>query len=392
MQRTALVVFVMIVLTACSSGAGVSSPTAGATLPSAQPTVAAPVARSAAPAATPVGSAVIASTPTAAATFISTASPGATVGASPSAAASLCVDTQSTGTGDRSVGTVKGTVSNGRILIGIEAAAGPSGTFALAYIDSSGLHEIPSVADWTTAHPTWESSTSIVFDSERADDRHLFRANVADGSITQITDTFRIGEQSADILGDGRIVHDMYSCSDPTDLGLNVTTADGSTTTDLTPALASGDPGYDTEAAVAPDGHTIAFVRHINENTGALFTIDASGGTATRLMPDADHVSYPRWSPDGKAILFTQNFPSGATDLWTIPPAAGASPKRVTQSDPGATRFEADWSPDGKQIVFKYFQQGWTYNELHLADADGSNETVLWTGDNSTAETPHWGP
>jgi len=29
---------------------------------------------------------------------------------------------------------------------------------------------------------------------------------------------------------------------------------------------------------------------------------------------------------------------------------------------------------------------------LHLANVDGSNETTLWTGDSSTAETPHWAP
>ena len=316
----------------------------------------------------------------------------ASAGATASAATSMCVDTQSQGTGTRSVGTVSGSVKSGRILIGIEAAAGPSGTFALAYIDSGGMHVLPSsVVDFSTAHAVWETPTTAVFDSERADDRHLFRVDIGTGAVTQITSTFRLGEQSSDILGDGRIVHDEYSCSEPIDMGLNITTADGASTTDLTPARPSGDPGYDTEAAVAPDGHTIVFVRHVDDNTGALFTIDAGGGTATRLMPDSDHVSYPRWSPDGKTILFTQNVPSGAPDLWKIA-ASGGTPTRVTQSDPGSLRFESEWSPDGTQIVFKYYQQGWKYNELHLADSDGSNETTLWTGDNSTAETPHWSP
>jgi dipeptidyl aminopeptidase/acylaminoacyl peptidase len=311
---------------------------------------------------------------------------------SPSGAASLCEDTQSGSTGTRSVGTVSGQVKSGRILIGIEAAAGPSGTFALAYIDASGLRELPAgVADWTTAHATWETPTTVVFDSERAGDRHLFRADIGDGTVTQITSAFRVGEQNAAFLGDGRIVHDEYSCAEATDFGLHISPTDGSSDSDLTPAHPVNDPAYDSEATVSPDGHTIVFVRHVDENNGALFSIDAGGGAATRLMPDSAKVSYPRWSPDGKTILFNQDVPAGATDLWTIP-AIGGTPTRVTQSDPGAIRWEADWSPDGTQIVFKYYENGWRYNELHLANADGSQESVLWTGDNSTAETPHWGP
>jgi len=309
----------------------------------------------------------------------------------PSAAASQCVDVQAQRSGNRSVGTVSGSVKAGRILIGIEAAAGPSGTFALAYIDSSGLHQLPSAAvDFSTAHAVWETHTTVVFDSERNDDRHLFRSNIGDGSVTQITTGFRVGQATAAILGDGRTVHEQFSCAAPIDLGLHISNADGSSNTELTPAGVSGAPGWDGEPSVSPNGHTIVFVRHVDDNTGALFTIDAGGGTATRLMPDSDHVSYPRWSPDGTTILFYQNVPAGATDLWTIP-AGGGAPTRVTQSDPGASRFEADWSPDGTQIVFKYYEQGWNYNELHIANADGSNESVLWKGDNSTAETPDWG-
>ena len=384
MKRAIVVALAVLVLSGCTSGSGVSSPGASIAARSLAPSPTAVLGLPSLQATAAATGAPVPSAPTATAPVLASAAPTA------SGAASLCEDVQGGGTGQRSTGTVVGQVSTGRILIGIEAAAGPSGTFALAYIDSTGLHEIPSVADWTTAHALWETPTSIVFDSERAGDRHLFRADIATGSVTQITTAFRVGEQSADILGDGRIVHDQYSCAEPIDMGLNITTADGATTTELTPARPSGDPGYDTEAAVAPDGHTVVFVRHVDDNTGALFTIDASGGTATRLMPDSDHVSYPRWAPDGKTILFSQDVPTGATDVWTIP-AAGGTPKRVTQSDPGAIRWEADWSPDGKQIVFKEFEQGWHYNELHLANADGSNETVLWTGDYSTAETPHWG-
>jgi len=209
--------------------------------------------------------------------------------------------------------------------------------------------------------------------------------------VTQITTQFREGQERADVLGDGRIVHDDYSCSDPIDFGLHLTSPDGKTSTALTAARAAGDTGYDTDAAVAPDGHTIVFVRYVDDNTSALFTIDAAGGEATRLTPDAIRVEYPRWSPDGKSIMFDQTPLGASTDLFVVP-ASGGTPTQITHSSATSQRWEADWSPDGKQIVFKVYEHGWHYNELHLANADGSNESVLWTGDSSTAETPHWRP
>ena len=289
------------------------------------------------------------------------------------------------------MGTVKGTVTTGRILIGIEAAAGPSGTFALAYIDSSGLHEITTQPDFTLAHSVWATTDSVVFDSERAGDRHLFRMTIADGSVTQITSELRTAQQDAAILPDGRIVHDQYSCATPVDLGLHITAADGSSNSQLTPARPEGDPGYDQQPAVSPNGQQIVFVRNVDDNTAGLFLVPVAGGTATRLTADALHVNYPRWSPDGKSILFTQ-YKTGANDeLWTVP-VTGGDPKQLTHSPAGAMSWEGDWSPDGTQVVYKYYQQGWKYNELHTANADGSNESVLWTGDYSTAETPDWGP
>lgn len=318
-------------------------------------------------------------------------SPTRTLAPSPTGPVSMCEDIQGTDTGSRSVGTVSGSIASGRILIGIEAAAGPSGTFALAYIDPTGLHEIATTSDFTLAHAVWETDKTLVFDSERNHDRHLFRMTIADGAVTQITDGDLLGQGSAAILPDGRIVHDQFSCQTPVDLGLGISVADGRSTTQLTPARQPNDRGFDSQAAVSPDGRKIAFIRFLDEHRGGLFVIDAAGGMATRLTPDQLDVGYPRWSPDGKTILFTQLGNHGSDEVWTVP-AAGGDATQVTDNVFGNMSWEADWSPDGRQIVFKHYEQGWSYNALHTAMADGSNDQLLWTGDYSTAETPDWSP
>src|ERR1041384_847327 len=76
-------------------------------------------------------------------------------------------------------GKLVGSINKGRILMAIETAG--AGTIALAYIDAGGLHVVPMAHDGTIAHPTWAPDGTIVFDSERAGGRHLFRI-ATDGS------------------------------------------------------------------------------------------------------------------------------------------------------------------------------------------------------------------
>ena len=67
-----------------------------------------------------------------------------------------------------------------------------------------------------------------------------------------------------------------------------------------------------TSLDMSPDGKTIVF-----DMMGDIYTIPASGGTATAVTKGIAFDCHPRYSPDGKRLLFVSDR-SGAENLWLI--------------------------------------------------------------------------
>jgi Tol biopolymer transport system component len=281
--------------------------------------------------------------------------------------------------------------ASGRILFVIE---GPAPNEPV-YLDKAGIHPIP-VADSTLAHATWASSSSIIFDSERTAGRHLYKAGLDGANVVQLSSGPAFQER-ASLSGDGSLMaYDDYLDATGQDLGLHVAQADGTHARAVTPGGAAAALGGDTWATISPDGQWIAFERGVNFDAGkaGLFVMRIDGTGLRRLTDDTTDAAYPRWSPDGKRILFTEHYDGNFSPgpLWVVNVAGGAPVPLTSPTDPGWA-FEGDWSPDGTQIVYKYYLTGWDHNELRLANVDGTHEQTLWIGpDGTTAETPDWAP
>lgn len=101
--------------------------------------------------------------------------------------------------------------------------------------------------------------------------------------------------------------------------------------------------GTSMAVAPSPDGRRLAI-----DLLGAIWTLPAGGGRATRLLEDGYDARWPAWSPDGRTLAF-QAYRDGTWDLWTLD-ATGGIPRQRTWG-PFDDR-EPHWSPDGARLAF----------------------------------------
>jgi Tol biopolymer transport system component len=167
---------------------------------------------------------------------------------------------------------------------------------------------------------------------------------------------------------------------------------DGTDETQLTTS------GGDLSAAWSPDGHRIAFTsqRHgVNE----VYVMNEDGSNQTRLTTAATNIGdseYPSWSPDQKSLVFHRYIGGhSGYDLYAINLATGAQTALV--ADPESDAYPV-YSPDGQKLAWSRF---WTefapvtavatfHSQLIIANANGSNKTVIKDLTTSTFTQPLW--
>ncbi len=107
---------------------------------------------------------------------------------------------------------------------------------------------------------------------------------------------------------------------------------------------------------------TIAFV---SDRSGVMkiWTMHASGKDAKQLTQGTDPDADPRFSPDGKQIMYT-TLRGGFPEIWLMN-RHGSGAKALTKGS------QANWSPDGKAIVF--IQD----NQTYIRDLASGKESLV---------------
>ncbi|MDQ5894276.1 MAG: TolB protein [Actinomycetota bacterium] len=99
----------------------------------------------------------------------------------------------------------------------------------------------------------------------------------------------------------------------------------------------------------------------------------------------------PTWSPDGNRIVYWA-VTAGKQDIWSVS-AGGGTPVKVTTTD----AVQEGWpslSPDGDKLIYELqdAEHDFFHKAIGIANADGSNPTIVPTSGLIAASNPVWAP
>ena len=134
--------------------------------------------------------------------------------------------------------------------------------------------------------------------------------------------------------------------------------------------------GRDHQAAISPDGRTLAFVS--SRGGKARIWLKRLPGGDEAVLTEGPDIS-PKFSPDGSEILFVRQ-----GDLYRVP-ILGGEPRRVVDNATGG-----DWTALGDRIAFvRSDDEG---SSLHVMSADGSDERLVHREASRSILDVRWSP
>ena len=205
------------------------------------------------------------------------------------------------------------------------------------------------LTDWrgTDSFPMWLDQT-IYFTSDRDYTLNLFAYDLPAGTIRQLTD-FEDFDVSWPSAGPNAIVFihggDLYRYSpgDQTVARINI---------EIHAELPAAVPRFEdvqdniAAATLSPSNKRVLF-----EARGELFTVPAEKGNARNLtLSQGVRERDAEWSRDGKNIVYLSD-QSGEYEIY-LRPVDGSAPPRQLTSGSGVWLFRPRFSPDGTRIAF----------------------------------------
>jgi Tol biopolymer transport system component len=144
--------------------------------------------------------------------------------------------------------------------------------------------------------------------------------------------------------------------------------------------LTDSDTDDEMSPRFAPSGDKIAYLASRLEVAPKVAVVDVKSGKGGIVSPIKERgvETPPLWSPDGKQLLFSSV--RGVSSQVLKMAADGSA--RVQLTSVGGRHGQAQWSNDGKHILFMTIPAGAARPLLQLMNADGSEIRTLYGGAN----------
>ena len=241
--------------------------------------------------------------------------------------------------------------------------------------------------------PNWyqQDADALFYNSEG----HIYRYSISRGeSVLLDTGTCNDCNNDHVLSADGRQIAVSHS-DGPWMSRVYILPIEGGTPRKVTENYPSFLHGW------SPDGKELvycAFRRSGEETKVNVYGISAEGGEEYPLTQEGFNDG-PEFSPDGRHILFISTR-SGLMQNWRMN-RDGSDPVQLTFSE--RNNWFGHYSPDGRHIAYiSYSKEGLDPNqhlpnmqvELHVMDADGSNDRLLLRlfGGQGTVNVNSWSP
>ena len=213
----------------------------------------------------------------------------------------------------------------------------------------TGAAEVVAPSDANDSQPMWHGST-LYFLSDRDETRHdnLWAYDTRTKAVRQVT-KFTDSDVRFPSIGPADIVFERDGRLSLLDLATEqvreVPVQIVTDRTTLRPRVENV-AGLIRNGAISPGGKRVLF-----EARGEIFSVPAEHGV-TRNLTETSGVAerYPAWSPDGKWIAYFSDR-TGEYEL-TLRAADGKGAEQVLTQLGVGFRYQPQWSPDARKIVF----------------------------------------